>query len=63
MYLGMLLLLAGLGLLTGNLLTFLALPVYVLFVTYRFILREEKALESRFGEAYRGYCARVRRWI
>jgi protein-S-isoprenylcysteine O-methyltransferase Ste14 len=63
MYLGMLLALLGVALLLGNLLALAALPVFVVFVTRRFILREEQALGAQFGKTYEEYCARVRRWI
>ena len=43
-----------------------ALPGVLLFVAYiqRFQIQpEEEALERLFGDGYRDYCARVRRWL
>ena len=61
-YLSMTLLCAGLGLWLGSPWTAgMALPAAVL--TDRFVIRREEAyLERRFGEDYRRYRARVRRW-
>ena len=39
------------------------LPVLLLFVHFRHVLREERQLERKFGEAYRQYRARVRRYF
>jgi drug/metabolite transporter (DMT)-like permease/protein-S-isoprenylcysteine O-methyltransferase Ste14 len=39
------------------------LPVLVLAMNRLVIRPEEEYLDARFGEAYRGYRARVRRWI
>lgn len=62
-YLGDLLVLAAWLLWLGN---WLNLGVLVLFVCYlnRFqIGPEERALSQLFGDDYRAYCVRVRRWI
>jgi protein-S-isoprenylcysteine O-methyltransferase Ste14 len=40
----------------------LAVP-YVALVTWLAVLPEERHLEARFGEAYREYKSRTRRWI
>ena len=63
MYLGMLLVLTGVGLWLGNVLALLLAPAFVAITTRGYIVREEQLLEDRFGEVYRAYRSRVRRWI
>lgn len=63
MYLGMLITLLGVSIYLGGLISFLAPPLFVWIVTVRFISREEKALRDCFGDEYKQYQARVRRWI
>jgi protein-S-isoprenylcysteine O-methyltransferase Ste14 len=63
MYLGLVLALAGAALSLASPLALLAAPVYGRWVQRRFIEREERLLEERFGNAYRAYCLRVRRWV
>lgn len=41
----------------------LLLPVTVAAVTWLAVSREEQHLESRFGDAWRAYAQRVRRWL
>lgn len=63
MYLGMLLLLAGLGIWLGTLLALFIAPAFVAIMSRYYIAREEQVLDARFGETYRAYRQRVRRWI
>ena len=63
MYLSMVTLLLGLAILLGSLTPFFVIPLFVLIIDRRFIPVEEGMLEHRFGEFYRNYQARVRRWI
>ncbi len=63
MYLGMLLVLTGVGLWLGNVLALLLAPAFVAIMTRSYIVREEQLLEDRFGDDYRSYRGRVRRWI
>jgi protein-S-isoprenylcysteine O-methyltransferase Ste14 len=63
MYLGLALALAGWGLYLAN---FYALLLACTFVPYmsRFQIRpEERALRKTFGDTFREYCRRVRRWL
>lgn len=63
MYFGMLLILTGWGIHLGNPVNLAVLAVFVLVVTFVQIKLEERALEKQFGETFRAYRARVRRWI
>jgi protein-S-isoprenylcysteine O-methyltransferase Ste14 len=62
-YLGELLILLGLAELTKSLWLVLLAPVFALLITWLAILPEERHLEVRFGDTYRAYKARTRRWI
>lgn len=62
-YVGMLLVYLGIGLgVRSAWILLLTLPV-VIVLRYGVIAREEAYLERRFGDAYRNYKARVRRWL
>ena len=63
MYLGMVLILLGTAVLMGSLGPFLVIPVFVLIIQEGFIRHEERFLEGLFGDRYRDYRARVRRWL
>ena len=53
----------GLSLLLNNVWALLLLPVVVAVVDRLVIRREERYLAAKFGDPYREYCARVRRWL
>jgi protein-S-isoprenylcysteine O-methyltransferase Ste14 len=63
MYLGMVLTLAGAGLLLGSLSPFLMVALFTIFIDTQFIRHEERLLATTLGEPYRAYLAIVRRWL
>lgn len=63
MYLGMALMFAGLGLIFSSLGVILLLPIVIILIQTQVIAREERYLEGKFGDEYRTYKARVRRWL
>jgi protein-S-isoprenylcysteine O-methyltransferase Ste14 len=62
-YLGFTVAYLGLALLLDALWSLLLLPAVLAVMVRGVIAREEAYLERRFGERYRAYRARVRRWI
>jgi len=54
---------AVLGLLFNNVWVLLTIMPAIIVIHYVVVLRQEAYLEEKFGEAYRDYKSRVRRWI
>jgi len=63
MYLALTLMLLGIGIALGDGLGLLLVPCFMLCITHFQIVKEESALEKLFGDTYRNYKQRVRRWI
>jgi protein-S-isoprenylcysteine O-methyltransferase Ste14 len=62
-YLGMAAIYGGIALLANALVSLLLLPGVLLVIARGVIEPEEQYLERRFGQTYRDYKARVRRWL
>jgi protein-S-isoprenylcysteine O-methyltransferase Ste14 len=62
-YLGMVLGLIGLAIAFNSLWLLMTLVPFALVIRYGVITREEAYLERKFGDGYRRYRARVRRWL
>jgi len=63
MYLGFTLLYLGITLWVNSLWPLLPLPIILILIQRLVIVKEESYLERRFGEEFRQYRARVRRWL
>lgn len=63
MYVALTLGYAGFAFILGRVGPLLALPFVLLWIDRMVIRREEAYLEHKFGEAYRRYKDRVRRWV
>ena len=62
-YLGMFLGLIGLAIAFNNLWLLLMLMPFALVIRYGVVAREEAYLDRKFGDVYRGYRSRIRRWL
>jgi protein-S-isoprenylcysteine O-methyltransferase Ste14 len=63
MYLGMALLLIGLGFVLGSITSFIGFILFVAAMEIGFIQQEEKILLGVFGAEFEAYKKKVRRWI
>ena len=63
MYLGILIAVAGLAIVIGTVFSYGAIVLFFLFANFISIPYEEEKMEKQFGDAYRAYKSRVRRWI
>ncbi len=63
MYVAMTLFSGAIALAADSLITLLVLAPLLFVVHYGVVLREERYLERKFGDAYRRYKLAVRRWI
>lgn len=62
-YLGDVLILAGLALFWKAWPSLLLVPLFMWLITDRFIRPEEARLRARFGRQFEGWASRVRRWL
>jgi len=62
-YLAMVIILLGVGILLGSAVPFVAIPLFAVLIARRVIRWEEFALKRTFGQAYRDYGTKVRRWL
>ena len=63
MYLAMLLILAAFCVYVWQAMGILVLVAFVAYITRFQIIPEERVLAEKFGDEFRRYCERVRRWI
>jgi protein-S-isoprenylcysteine O-methyltransferase Ste14 len=63
MYLGFLFILTGWAIFLSNWLSFVFLPLFILYINRFQIVPEEWHMLEKFGEEYREYMSKVRRWI
>lgn len=63
MYVGMTLIYIGLAIALHSIIALLLMIVVGIIMQTQVVAREERYLESRFGEDYRAYKRRVRRWL
>jgi protein-S-isoprenylcysteine O-methyltransferase Ste14 len=63
LYLSLIALYLGITLLFDALWPLILLIPVLAFVHWKIVLREERYLELKFGDAYRDYKTRVRRWL
>jgi protein-S-isoprenylcysteine O-methyltransferase Ste14 len=62
-YLGLAIILFGIGLALGTLTPFAIVPLFVWLIQKNFIAHEEAMLDKSFGAAYAEYKKRIRRWL
>lgn len=63
LYVGNILMLAGVGILSNSLLYVVIMIPFFLFVYQAIVLAEENFLRTKFVEQFNNYCANVNRWV
>jgi protein-S-isoprenylcysteine O-methyltransferase Ste14 len=63
MYLGMVSIILGVSVLLGSATPFAVVPVFAFLLDRCFIVKEEQSLQDIFGDQFRQYRNRTRRWV
>jgi len=62
-YAAMVMIYVGVSFLINSFWILMFLPFVILIIHFGVILREEKYLENKFGDSFRDYKSKVRRWV
>ncbi|CAN5429502.1 hypothetical protein BH10BAC3_BH10BAC3_31700 [soil metagenome] len=63
LYVGNILMLAGVGILSNSLIYMAVFIPLFLFIYQAIVLAEENFLRNKFGEAFNDFCKRINRWV
>ena len=63
MYFGFALILLGISILLRSLSPYIVVVLFVLLIDRMYIRHEEQMLETKFGDEWKVYRSRVRKWI
>src|ERR1043165_6327050 len=63
LYVGNILMIAGVGVLSNSLLYVVIMIPFFLFIYQAIVLAEENFLRNKFSEQFNTYCSRVNRWM
>lgn len=63
MYLGLTLILLGWALYLSHFLTFILIPIFMMYIARFQIQPEERMMAKKFGKVYQAYVSKVRRWL
>lgn len=63
LYVGNILMLAGVGILSNSLIYMAIFIPLFLFIYQAIVLAEENFLRNKFGEAFNVFCSRINRWV
>ena len=63
LYVGNILMLFGVGILSNSLLYMIVVMPIFLFIYHTIVLAEENFLGNKFGEEFKKYCSQVNRWL
>lgn len=63
LYVGNILMLAGVGILSNSLIYMAVFIPLFLFIYQAIVLAEENFLRNKFGEAFNDFCRRINRWV
>ena len=63
MYVGLACCLLAWAIWLSYLLTWIGIPLFIIYMTRFQIIPEERVLKLKFGKEYENYCLKVRRWL
>jgi protein-S-isoprenylcysteine O-methyltransferase Ste14 len=63
MYVSFLLIVCAIAIFLQNKAAYIVIPIFIIYITRYQIIPEERILVNLFGNNYKVYCGKVRRWV